>query len=110
MRIKRDWLKDQASKSDSVIQTRDPMRNVPKREAVWEIGKDEREKLQNMDDGEVRWANDGSRNTGLRFKVKERILRRDAPILIRADEVDLPVSYEVEFDGMQYRLATTMEC
>ena len=33
-----------------------------------------------------------------RFNVRERKLRRDAPILIRNDE-DLPVSYELEYDG-----------
>lgn len=102
IRIKRDWLKKQAANGDSTIQTPDVMRHAPpKREAVWDMGKDERETLQGMDDGEIRWSKDDSKNTGLRFKVRERKLRRDAPILIRADEVDLPVSYEVEFDGTQ---------
>jgi hypothetical protein len=50
-----------------------------------------------LDDERVLWASE-ARNTGLRFHVKERKLKRDMPILMSTDE-DMPVSYEVEFDG-----------
>jgi hypothetical protein len=34
----------------------------------------------------------------LRFHVKEKRIKRDLPVLMSVDE-DMPVSYEVEFDG-----------
>lgn len=62
-------------------------------EAVREIAQ------QRLDPGDKRvlWVST-ARNTGIRFNVRERKLRRDTPILIRNDE-DLPVSYDIEYDG-----------
>jgi hypothetical protein len=72
VRVWRDWLKDMAEES------------VDEKK-----GKEK-----------VLWVDGKSRNTGLRFRVREKKIRRNAPILFRADEEDLPVSYEVEYDGM----------
>ncbi|KAH8729000.1 hypothetical protein GQ44DRAFT_737182 [Phaeosphaeriaceae sp. PMI808] len=43
-----------------------------------------------------------SKNTGIRFKVRELKFRREAPILVRADE-DTPVTYEIEYDELFMR-------
>ena len=49
-----------------------------------------------------------ARNTGIRFNVSERKLRRDTPILIRNDE-DVPVSYDVEYDGELHTFADCLQ-
>jgi hypothetical protein len=50
-----------------------------------------------LDDARILWVS-SSKNTGIRFNVREKKWRRDAPILIRADE-GMPVSFEIEYDG-----------
>lgn len=57
------------------------------------------------DEERILWANE-ARNTGLRFRVREKKYRREVPILMSVDE-DLPVTYEVEFDGM-YKAERTL--
>jgi hypothetical protein len=64
------------------------------KEAVREIHEND----TNLDDQRILWVSP-ARNSGIRFNVKERKFRRDTPILLRADE-DLPVTYEIEYDGM----------
>jgi len=54
--------------------------------------------LKPLDDERILWVSP-AKNTGIRFNVRERQLRRDVPILVRADEEDMPVSYEIEYEG-----------
>ena len=51
-----------------------------------------------VDDERILWVSP-SKDTGIRFNVRERRIKRDIPILVRADEEDMPVSYEIEYDG-----------
>ena len=53
-----------------------------------------------LNDDNILWVN-SARNTGLRFKVREKKFRCDIPILMYANE-DTPVSYEIEYDGMSF--------
>ena len=63
------------------------------KEVAKEVGVEEAD----VSDARILWVSP-SKNTGIRFNVKQRRFRRDIPILIRADE-DMPVSYEIEYDG-----------
>lgn len=96
LRVWRQWLSETAAQGRG--NTTDE--NF---EAVQEAGKGKeavREAVEvpfNPNDKRILWAS-MARNTGIRFNVKERNLRRDAPILIRNDE-DMPVTYDIEYDG-----------
>lgn len=96
LRVWRKWLGETAAKSQ------DKGKDVQK-ENVEEIGRyteavrvDVEERFDS-EDKRILWVSP-AKNTGIRFNVKERRIRRDAPILIRNDE-DLPVSYDIEYDG-----------
>jgi hypothetical protein len=60
-------------------------------------GKEVAEETSDLDDAGILWISNAY-NTGIRFRVREKKLWRDAPILIRAEE-DIPVNYEIEYDG-----------
>ncbi|KAF1834056.1 F-box domain-containing protein [Decorospora gaudefroyi] len=103
LRVWRNWLRDIAAKGPTV--NSDVLREV-----VQEAGKgkgavrqavEEEEEEVDLEDPRIIWVTP-RRDSGIRFKVKERKLRRGAPILISADE-DMPVSYEVEFDELIIR-------
>ena len=101
VRVWRQWLKDMAAKG------RTPISNASSRIAEHEgKGKeairDTLEEKKGLHDESILWVSQ-AKNTGLRFNVEERKLRRDAPILIRADDEDMPVSYEIEYDGTPLR-------
>ena len=94
----RDWLREMTAK------TIDLKRNH--REVTGEAGKG-KEKVDGadvpsehhgIDDERILWVSP-NKDTGIRFIVRERKIRRDIPILIGADEEDVPVSYEIEYDG-----------
>jgi hypothetical protein len=96
MRVWKDWLAATANKgreeSSSVL---DPAEEIGKgKETAHEVD----ERSLNLDDTRILWVSP-SKNSGIRFNVKERKFRRDTPILIRADE-EMPVTYEIEYDGM----------
>jgi hypothetical protein len=97
VRVWRHWLRDMASRENKTA-------TDVEREAATFVGKGkeavrgdniERTKIK---DESILWISP-LRNTGIRFNVKERKLKRDAPLLVRADEEDMPVSYEIEYDG-----------
>lgn len=100
IRVWREWLRDMTAKKDGARPQR--------QENVEELGKgtgkasaNEVLLLETSDDmkgDNILWVS-SNKNTGIRFKVRERKLRRDIPILVRADEEDMPVSYEIEYDG-----------
>jgi hypothetical protein len=98
LRLWRPWLREMAAK-DSTANT-----DVPN-EVVEEVGKGKEvvrevsEERRDLEDTKIRWVSP-SKNSGIRFNVRERKLRRDAPILISKDEdEDMPVTYELELDG-----------
>ncbi|KAJ4291899.1 hypothetical protein N0V90_009796 [Kalmusia sp. IMI 367209] len=99
VRVWREWLREMATKSNNTRRKQE--------EAVEELGEAKREEeavdrkdseeCKDIDDGKILWVSP-NKNTGIRFTVRERKIRRDIPILIRADEEDMPVSYEIEYD------------
>jgi hypothetical protein len=106
LRVWRNWLSEMAAKG------RGSTPDIPK-EIVEEIGKGKQavrevvEEPFDPSDKRILWVS-MAKNTGIRFNVKERKLRRDAPILIRNDE-DTPVSYDIEYDGKLQRCSARME-
>jgi hypothetical protein len=100
VRVWREWLGDVAAKGrmvDSNISQQTLKEGKDK-----EVATNLSELSLDLEDPRILWVSP-AKNTGIRFKVKERRLRRDAPILIRTDE-DMPVNYEIEYDGTQLEL------
>lgn len=94
LRVWRKWLGETAADNFSANVQKEVVEEVGQgKEAVREVA----EARFDPDDKRILWVST-AKNTGIRFNVRERKLRRDAPILIRNDE-DLPVSYELEYDG-----------
>lgn len=96
VRVWREWLRDMALKKNDVVSevTREAVTGNEKgKEAVRELKDASRE----LNDESILWVNP-ARNSGLRFTIRERRLGANVPILISAEE-DLPVSYEIEYDG-----------
>ncbi|CAI6337477.1 unnamed protein product [Periconia digitata] len=104
IRVWRKWLRDMAAgrhNGESAVGD-EPVEVVGKvKEAVQEVTEGD-VSAKSANNHSVLWVSP-SQNTGIRFNVKERKLRRDAPILIRADEEDMPVSYEIEYDELLIR-------
>jgi hypothetical protein len=97
LRVWKDWFDATATKGRQAGAgvAQEVVQEVGKgKEAVKEVD----EEAADMSDARILWVSP-SKNTGIRFNVKERKFRRDAPILIRAEE-DVPVSFEIEYDGM----------
>jgi hypothetical protein len=97
VRVWRQWLRDMSAKGRTVVATGPEMivqHEGKGKEAIREIVQENKD----LADESILWVSH-AKNTGLRFNIKERKLRRDAPIMIRADEEDMPVSYEIEYDG-----------
>ncbi|KAL6710918.1 hypothetical protein ACN47E_006793 [Coniothyrium glycines] len=95
VRVWRDWLNDTVARGlmGSAASSRDIAQDTSNREDV--------ESNCDLNDARILWVSP-ARNTGIRFNVRERKLRRDIPILIRADE-DMPVTYEIEYDELLIR-------
>ncbi|KAF2489496.1 hypothetical protein BU16DRAFT_183093 [Lophium mytilinum] len=54
-----------------------------------------------LDEENLLWVSP-AKNTGIRFNIRDRKLRREVPILLHIEE-DMPVSYEVEYDELLIR-------
>ncbi|EDU44209.1 F-box domain containing protein [Pyrenophora tritici-repentis] len=100
LRVWRDWLRETAARGATVNT------DVPN-EVVEEVGKGKEvvrevaEEKADLEDSRILWVSP-RKNSGIRFNVRERKLRRDAPILISTDE-DMPVTYEIEYDEVLIR-------
>jgi hypothetical protein len=97
MRVWKEWLADTAAKGrqKQVSASVEAKEKAGKgKEPIGEIPG----ATTDLDDPSILWVS-SARNSGIRFNVRERKFRRDIPILIRADE-DMPVTYEIEYDGM----------
>lgn len=95
LRVWREWLKDTAATGDGVDPRQEPVEQLGKGK---EPPKESAGETVDLNHERILWVG-SAKNTGIRFNVRERKLRRDTPILIRNDE-DLPVSYDIEFYGM----------
>jgi len=95
VRVWREWLRMMAGMADDVddgIPEAGSGAQAERQEvgsATKEVQKDER----------ILWI-DIKKNVGLKLKVTERHWRRDMPVLWSADEDDIAMSYEVEYQGM----------
>lgn len=98
IRVWRDWLREMTVKNKDL--------KTDRLEVTGEVGT-RKEKVDStdvpgeyhgIDDQRILWVST-NKDTGIRFIVRERKIRRDIPILIRADEEDVAVSYEIEYDG-----------
>ncbi|RMZ73533.1 f-box domain [Pyrenophora seminiperda CCB06] len=87
VRVWRDWLRETAEVGRG-------------KEVVGETAEEEKADLE---DSRILWVSP-RRDSGIRFIVRERKLRRDVPILISSDE-DMPVTYEIEYDELLVRTA-----
>ncbi|KAF3037627.1 hypothetical protein E8E12_004239 [Didymella heteroderae] len=100
LRVWRTWLSEMAVKDNAA-------RPDIKEEAVQEVGKGKAaaqevvKEPSDPNEKRILWVS-MAKNTGISFNVKERKLRREAPILIRNDE-DMPVSYDIEYDELLIR-------
>jgi hypothetical protein len=92
IRVWREWLVAMAAKDREGSAERRSENTAGKCE-----GNEVAEEKSDLHDGGILWISNAN-NTGIRFRVREKTFRRNAPILIRADE-DMPVSYEIEYDG-----------
>lgn len=100
VRVWREWLRDMALRKNTSTTSM-------KREAATYVDKG-KEAVRNdntdrtdVNDESILWVSP-LRNTGIRFNIKERKLKRDAPLLVRADEEEMPVSYDIEYDGTKF--------
>ncbi|KAL1598618.1 hypothetical protein SLS60_007758 [Paraconiothyrium brasiliense] len=99
VRVWREWLRDTAAKRHDVNLNEETVDEVGKgkgKAIAMKMSEAEGDEL--LDDPKILWVS-SNKNTGIRLNVRERKLRRDIPILVRADEEDMPVSYEIEYDG-----------
>ncbi|KAF9693971.1 hypothetical protein EKO04_007892 [Ascochyta lentis] len=100
LRVWREWLSNTATRGSTLSADvgQEIVEEVGKgKEVVREVA----EEKFDPNDQRILWIST-AKNTGIRFNVKERKLRRDAPILIRNDE-DMPVSYDIEYDELLIR-------
>jgi hypothetical protein len=101
LRVWKDWLAETAAKcrrSEAGTQGEIVEKVGKGKDIVMEIDNTVEDRKSDVTDPQILWVSQ-SKNSGIRFNVKEKKFRRDAPILIRADE-GMPVSYEIEYDGM----------
>jgi hypothetical protein len=97
VRVWRQWLRDMSAKGRAVVAT-GPETIVQHEGKGKEDMREIVQENKDLADKSILWVSQ-AKNTGLRFNIKERKLRKDTPIMIRADEEDMPVSYEIEYDG-----------
>lgn len=99
IRVWRKWLADQCESKkwtdgESVVVHHEP----PSSAAVGN-GKARADSVSSpTKDPSILWINTGGDNVGIRFRVKERKWRQATPLLYTSD-VDVAVSYEVQFEG-----------
>ncbi|KAL0257155.1 hypothetical protein SLS55_007965 [Diplodia seriata] len=93
LRVFRDWLQEVALPAAGQI----PNLQASSGESTSGTGKETQPDEDIAEGKRLLWVGP-SKNVGLKFRVRERRLRRDTPILIRADE-EMAVSYDIEYEG-----------
>jgi hypothetical protein len=101
LRVWRDWLAATAKerREEQKLTLAEPVEDFSKGK---EVTCDVAEEALDLDDSRILWVSP-SKNSGIRFNVKEKKFRRDTPILIRADE-GMPITYEIEYNGMSAKV------
>jgi len=100
--VKRDWLKRLAEtegrEGEEAVEEMAPVTKIDSPHDTVEIsGGRSKSPPDVLNEDRILWVSP-AKNTGLRFRVREKKFRQDTPILMSADE-DPPVSYEIEYDG-----------
>lgn len=103
IRIWRNWLSDQCeSKSWTDGEPIAVYHDVPTSPTV--KGKARSDSVTNplppSRDPSILWVDSRDENVGIKFRVKERIWRRNAPISSFSSDIECAVSYLVELEGM----------
>lgn len=93
VRVFRDWLRKVALPTAN--QSADLQ--AASGENTSEKGKETQSDEEMADGKRLLWVSP-AKNVGLKFRVRQRRLRRDTPILILADE-ETAVSYDIEYEG-----------
>lgn len=104
VRVWREWLRDTAARGRALGAATTVFAETQTESSKGkekEVTIDPATTAIDLGDSQILWVSP-AKNSGIRFNVKERKLRRDVPILIRADE-DMPVSYEIEYDELLIR-------
>ncbi|KAF1913226.1 hypothetical protein BDU57DRAFT_504203 [Ampelomyces quisqualis] len=106
LRVWKNWLAEAAAKcrqsqAGAQVEVIEDIGKVKGKEIEKEVDVEVKERELDLRDPQILWVSQ-SKNSGIRFNVRERKFRRDAPILIRADE-GMPVSYEIEYDELLVR-------
>ncbi|KAK5118511.1 hypothetical protein LTR62_003026 [Meristemomyces frigidus] len=110
IRVWRDWLSKQCesrkfSDGDSIIVQHDTSTSSATGKGKGKGGSDSvTGRADPTKDASILWINTRDDNVGIKFRVKERKWRRANPILYSSD-VEVPVSYEVEFEEVYVRTA-----
>jgi hypothetical protein len=98
VRVFRSWLKRLSDRSDTDI-AEDIIIGGSQNGGNDTARAENLARSNDLSDEAILWMNP-AKTTGLRLRVRERKLRRDAPILIVADEEeDTPVTFEIEYQG-----------
>ncbi|KAF2877572.1 F-box domain-containing protein [Massariosphaeria phaeospora] len=102
LRVWRKWLRRIADKGLSTTSLF--VEPVAAKRGVTGEGpvRDATELHNDVNDERILWVTP-AKNTGIRFNVREPKLRRDVPILVRTDEEDMHVSYDIEYDELLIR-------
>lgn len=97
MRVQKEWLRGVVERDKWVggeeVEELAPVGIGGKGKEV--VNDDDNERV--LDEERILWVSP-AKNTGLKFRIREKKFRRDVPILVDVDE-ELPVSYEIEYEG-----------
>ncbi|USP73532.1 hypothetical protein yc1106_00806 [Curvularia clavata] len=96
LRVWRQWLKD-VSANCTAAERAAPEGIVEEVGKGKEVVREMVEEKSSLEDPHILWVTP-RKDSGIRLNAREKKFRRNAPILISADE-DLPVTYEIEYDG-----------
>ncbi|KAB2576766.1 hypothetical protein DBV05_g4512 [Lasiodiplodia theobromae] len=97
LRVFRDWLRKVALPTANQL----PDLQAASGESTSEKGKETQSDEEMADGKRLLWVSP-AKNVGLKFRVRQRRLRRDTPILILADE-ETAVSYDIEYEELLVR-------
>jgi hypothetical protein len=109
LRVYKSWLRKLSECADEDVMENIVAGNANKdKEPVEDV--ENTQVLSDLSDEGILWMNQ-AKTTGLRLKVRERKFRRDAPILIRADEdEDTPVTFEIEYHELLIQTSHLLLC
>jgi len=107
VRVGRNWLREMAGREGIMNYGARDNNTLIVEEEIGQSGKGKEAAQElsdiagDLNDDNILWVSP-ARNTGLRFKIREKKFRRDTPILMNASE-EMPVSYEIQYDELLVR-------